>query len=90
MNKHPHLNFDEADIEDAEIIEPDEVELIDDNNEPPHPALINNMLVPQGGSLDSYIRMANQYPILTADQERELAERFYYDEDLDAAKQLIM
>lgn len=90
MNKHPHLNLDEADIEDAEIIEPDEVELIDDNNEPPHPALINNMLVPQGGSLDSYIRMANQYPILTADQERELAERFYYDEDLDAAKQLIM
>ncbi len=90
MNKHPHLNFDEADIEDAEIIEPDEIELIDDNNEPPHPALINNMLVPQGGSLDSYIRMANQYPILTADQERELAERFYYDEDLDAAKQLIM
>ena len=90
MNKHPHLNFDEADIEDAEIIEPNEVELIDDNNEPPHPALINNMLVPQGGSLDSYIRMANQYPILTADQERELAERFYYDEDLDAAKQLIM
>lgn len=82
-------NFDESEIEDAEIIEPDEVELIDDN-EDSHPALVSNMLVPQGGSLDNYIRMANQYPILTADQERELAERFYYDEDLDAAKQLIM
>ena len=91
MNKHPHLNFDEVDIEEAEIVEPEEVELVDDIDEhATHPALANNMLVPQGGSLDSYIRMANQYPILTADQERELAERFYYDEDLDAAKQLIM
>ncbi len=82
--------LDDAEIEDAEIIEPDEVELIDEPDDAPHPALANNMLVPQGGSLDSYIRMANQYPILTADQEKELAERFYYDEDLDAAKQLIM
>lgn len=82
--------FDEHEIEDAEIIEPDEVELIEDNDDSTHPALANNMLVPQGGSLDSYIRMANQYPILTAEQEKELAERFYYDEDLDAAKQLIM
>lgn len=91
MNKHPNLNFDEVDIEDAEIVEPEEVELVDDIDEhATHPALANNMLVPQGGSLDSYIRMANQYPILTAEQEKELAERFYYDEDLDAAKQLIM
>ncbi len=82
--------FDEHEIEDAEIIEPDEIELIEDHNDSTHPALANNMLVPQGGSLDSYIRMANQYPILTAEQEKELAERFYYDEDLDAAKQLIM
>ncbi len=82
--------FDEHEIEDAEIIEPDEVELIEGNDDSTHPALANNMLVPQGGSLDSYIRMANQYPILTAEQEKELAERFYYDEDLDAAKQLIM
>lgn len=82
--------LDDAEIEDAEIIEPEEVELIEESDDVTHPALANNMLVPQGGSLDSYIRMANQYPILTADQEKELAERFYYDEDLDAAKQLIM
>ncbi len=82
--------FDEHEIEDAEIIEPDEIELIEDHSDSTHPALANNMLIPQGGSLDSYIRMANQYPILTAEQEKELAERFYYDEDLDAAKQLIM
>lgn len=90
MTIQPKMDIDDTDIEDAEIIEPDEVELIEDNDDSSHPALANNMLVPQGGSLDSYIRMANQYPILTAEQEKELAERFYYDEDLDAAKQLIM
>lgn len=90
MTIQPKMDIDDTDIEDAEIIEPDEVELIEDNDDSTHPALANNMLVPQGGSLDSYIRMANQYPILTAEQEKELAERFYYDEDLDAAKQLIM
>lgn len=85
----------DADIEDAEIIDvdeisPDEVEMIaDEEPHETHPALANSMLVPQG-NIDSYIRMANQYPILTADQERELAERFYYDEDLEAAKQLIL
>lgn len=47
------------------------------------------MLVPQG-NLDSYIRAANQYPILTADEEKELAERWYYDEDIEAAKKLIV
>lgn len=47
------------------------------------------MLIPQG-DLDSYIRMANQYPVLTAEEEKELAERLYYDEDIEAAKQLIM
>lgn len=86
--------FDEIDIEDAEIIEADEVEILDDNEAPTteamHPALVSaSMPVPQG-NLDSYIRMANQYPILTAEQEKELAERYYYDEDVEAAKQLIL
>ncbi|WP_418886398.1 RNA polymerase sigma factor RpoH [Frederiksenia canicola] len=66
-----------------------EAELIADDDEENHPALANTMLVPQG-NLDSYIRMANQYPMLTPVQEKELAERYYYDEDLDAAKQLIL
>lgn len=76
---------------DDEFIEP-EVELLDNSDtddEATHKALSNTMLVPQG-NLDSYIRMANQYPILTADQEKELAERYYYDEDLEAAKKLIL
>ncbi|MBK5074286.1 RNA polymerase sigma factor RpoH [Budviciaceae bacterium CWB-B4] len=46
-------------------------------------------LVPQG-SLEAYIRAANTYPMLTADEERELAERLHYDGDLAAAKKLIL
>jgi RNA polymerase sigma-32 factor len=79
-----------ADDEEVEQHEP-EVELLDENveDEHNHPALSSAMPMPQG-NLDSYIRMANQYPILTADQERELAERLYYDDDIEAAKQLIL
>ena len=47
------------------------------------------MLVPQG-SIEAYIRAANEYPMLTAEEEKELAERLYYHEDLDAAKKLIL
>ncbi|KHN51535.1 RNA polymerase sigma factor RpoH [Pectobacterium fontis] len=46
-------------------------------------------LVPQG-SLEGYIRAANAYPMLTAEEERALAERLHYQGDLDAAKHLIL
>ncbi|NIG98916.1 MAG: RNA polymerase sigma factor RpoH [Serratia symbiotica] len=46
-------------------------------------------LVPQG-SLEAYIRAANTYPMLTAEEERDLAERLHYQGDLGAAKQLIL
>lgn len=88
--------FDENEIEDAEIVEAEPIALEEiaehesEMAEPMHPALVSaSMPVPQG-NLDSYIRMANQYPILTAEQEKELAERYYYDEDVEAAKQLIL
>ncbi|SBT81984.1 RNA polymerase sigma factor RpoH [secondary endosymbiont of Trabutina mannipara] len=45
--------------------------------------------VPQG-SLEYYVRTANAYPMLTAKEELELAERFHYHSDLEAAKQLIL
>ncbi|PJG84248.1 RNA polymerase sigma factor RpoH [Conservatibacter flavescens] len=47
------------------------------------------MLVPQG-SLEGYIRAANEYPMLSAEEEKSLAERLYYHEDVEAAKQLIL
>ncbi|OOF71394.1 RNA polymerase sigma factor RpoH [Rodentibacter caecimuris] len=47
------------------------------------------MLIPQG-SIEGYIRAASEYPMLTAAEEKELAERLYYKEDLEAAKKLIL
>jgi RNA polymerase sigma-32 factor len=41
-------------------------------------------------SLDGYIRSANSYPMLTAEEERELAERLFYKGEIDAAKGLIL
>jgi len=89
------------DIEDAEVIEPeavepeeiDETELAAESGEKTeamHPALLSGGMPVTTGNLDSYIRIANQYPILSAEQEKELTERYYYDEDVEAAKQLIL
>ncbi|OOF86206.1 RNA polymerase sigma factor RpoH [Rodentibacter ratti] len=47
------------------------------------------MLVPQG-SIEGYIRAANEYPMLTAEEEKELAERLYYNGDIEAAKKLVL
>ncbi|MGL6025703.1 MAG: RNA polymerase sigma factor RpoH [Vibrio sp.] len=41
-------------------------------------------------SLDSYIRSVNGYPMLSADEERELAEQLHYKGDIEAAKGLIL
>ena len=41
-------------------------------------------------SLDGYIRSVNSYPMLTADEERGLAERLHYDGEIEAAKGLIL
>ncbi|MDG3086662.1 RNA polymerase sigma factor RpoH [Vibrio hannami] len=41
-------------------------------------------------SLDSYISSVNSYPMLTPDEERELAERLHYKGEIDAAKGLIL
>ncbi|WP_216934311.1 MULTISPECIES: RNA polymerase sigma factor RpoH [unclassified Acinetobacter] len=43
-----------------------------------------------GVNLGAYISTVNQIPILTAEQEKELAERYYHDQDLEAAKMLVM
>lgn len=49
----------------------------------------NLTLIPQG-SLDAYIRASNAYPMLTAEEEKELGERLHYSGDLEAAKRLIL
>jgi RNA polymerase sigma-32 factor len=42
------------------------------------------------GNLDAYIRQINGIPVLTAEEERELALRLENQNDLEAAQQLIM
>lgn len=42
------------------------------------------------GNLDAYIRVANSCPMLSAEEERQLAERLHQQGDLDAARRLIL
>ena len=42
------------------------------------------------GNLDQYIRAAFSIPVLSAEEERSLAVRLQTDNDLDAARQLVM
>ena len=50
-----------------------------------------NFPVPSAlGSLDQYIQAVNRFPLLTAEQERDLGTRLQRDNDLDAAKQMVM
>ncbi|GGB54579.1 RNA polymerase sigma factor RpoH [Oceanisphaera marina] len=46
-------------------------------------------LVPQG-SLEAYIQAVNTIPVLSAEEEKSLAERLYNESDLSSARQMIM
>ncbi|MGQ4276801.1 RNA polymerase sigma factor RpoH [Pseudidiomarina sp. E22-M8] len=49
------------------------------------------LAVPQGGgSLEAYIQSVSRTPMLTAEEERDLAVRLTEENDLEAARQLIM
>lgn len=48
------------------------------------------MAVVTQDSLDSYIRSVNSYPMLSAEEEHELAERLHYKGEIEAAKGLIL
>jgi RNA polymerase sigma-32 factor len=42
------------------------------------------------GSLDHYIQAVNRFPLLTAEQETDLGRRLQRDNDLDAARSLVL
>jgi RNA polymerase sigma-32 factor len=42
------------------------------------------------GSLEAYIQTVNRFPILSAEEERNLARRWHEHQDLDAARQLVL
>jgi RNA polymerase sigma-32 factor len=46
-------------------------------------------VVPQG-SLEGYIQAVSRFPLLSAEEEQQLAERLFYKADLEAAKLLIL
>jgi RNA polymerase sigma-32 factor len=46
-------------------------------------------LVP-GANLEAYVHAVNGIPLLTLEQERELAESLFYKQDLEAARQMVL
>ncbi len=51
---------------------------------------MNMQLALPTGSLESYISGVNQIPMLTLEEEQELAQKFRDEEDLEAARRLVM
>src|SRR5690554_2959768 len=43
-----------------------------------------------GANLEAYVQTVSSIPVVSIEEERELADRLYYQEDLDAARQLVM
>jgi RNA polymerase sigma-32 factor len=53
--------------------------------------MTSNFPIPSAiGSIDAYVGAVNRIPVLTLDEEQALARRYAADEDLNAAKQLIL
>ena len=56
-----------------------------------HALIASNLPIPSAiGSLDAYIGAVHQIPVLSVEEEQDLALRFRDGDDLDAAKQLVL
>lgn len=53
------------------------------------PAMPTHLAAP-GVNLGAYINTVHQIPILTPEEEKQLAERYYHDGDVEAARLLVM
>ncbi len=53
-------------------------------------ALQTAQMLSPGANLQAYVQSVNSIPVLTVEQERDLGERLYYHQDLDAARQMVM
>jgi RNA polymerase sigma-32 factor len=51
---------------------------------------MNLQLTLPSGSIEAYIQSVNSVPVLSAEREQELFERFQNHEDLDAAREIVM
>ena len=43
-----------------------------------------------GRDLNAYVQTVSGFPILSVEEEKALAERFYYENDLEAARKLVL
>jgi len=51
----------------------------------------SHLLVPAGtGSLDSYIQEVNKIPVLTFEEEQDYARRYRDDDDIEAARRMVL
>ena len=50
---------------------------------------VNGPIVP-GRDLTAYIASVNSIAVLTPEQEKELANQYYYEDNVDAARQLVL
>jgi RNA polymerase sigma-32 factor len=55
-----------------------------------HPGLAGLALAGPIGSFDAYLDRVGRIPVLTREQEQELAQRFRREDDLDAARELVL
>ncbi len=51
---------------------------------------VMNLPVPAASSLESYIQAVNQIPLLTPEREQELGKRLKYENDLTAAREMVL
>ena len=55
-----------------------------------HPGLAGLALAGPIGSFDAYLERVGRIPVLSREQEQELAQRFRRDDDLEAARELVL
>ena len=53
-------------------------------------ALQPALVTAPGVNLESYMQTVQGIPVLTAEEEKSLAEKLYFEDDLDAARQLVL
>ncbi len=52
--------------------------------------LLDGALAGPGGSIDAYISRVSKIPMLSFEEEQQLAQQWFYEENVDAAKQLVI
>ena len=53
-------------------------------------AVVSMEWMTPGANLNAYIQGASAVPLLSIDEERRLGEALYYEDDLEAARQLVL